>query len=233
MRLSGEVAKVERSPPRVSTLSRDQLTRLKLTMAPDEWANTLGVCNVIITGILAFRWPEHFWIWHVCKTALLFSARYVRFRKEKLELYLLDWCYVVSYLTLIGTGLALLRTELGYVTPLARHNSALVKAVFATASGPLAWSVFIFSNSLVMHDIENMTSGRNTIRRNTMTMLASSDVTPPEHPTAIPPPPLPTPPPPTPSSSLLAPLPRCLLLVPPLGRWLRTRARRRRMARAV
>merc|ERR1712070_316618 len=147
MRLSGEVAKVERSPPRVSTLSRDQLTRLKLTMAPDEWANTLGVCNVIITGILAFRWPEHFWIWHVCKTALLFSARYVRFRKEKLELYLLDWCYVVSYLTLIGTGLALLRTELGYVTPLARHNSALVKAVFATASGPLAWSVFIFSNS--------------------------------------------------------------------------------------
>ena len=144
---------------RVSTLSvneldRAQRSRLQQHMRHDELACTAGVSNAFVTAILAFRWPMHFWLWHLVKTFVLVPWRYVRFKATKSELYLLDWCYVVSWLI---NGLALFAVlvngaEYGSL------NRELVRAGFAMASGPLAWSVFVFRNSLVFHDIDNMTS---------------------------------------------------------------------------
>ena len=94
---------------RVSTLSvneldRVQRSRLQQHMRHDELACTAGVSNAFVTAILAFRWPMHFWLWHLVKTFVLVPWRYVRFKATKSELYLLDWCYVVSWLI---NGLAL------------------------------------------------------------------------------------------------------------------------------
>ena len=144
---------------RVSTLSvneldRAQRSRLQQHMRHDELACTAGVANAFVTAILAFRWPMHFWLWHLVKTFVLVPWRYVRFKATKSEIYLLDWCYVVSWLI---NGLALFAVlvngaEYGSL------NRELVRAGFAMASGPLAWSVFVFRNSLVFHDVDNMTS---------------------------------------------------------------------------
>ena len=106
-------------------------------MRHDELACTAGVSNAFVTAILAFRWPMHFWLWHLVKTFVLVPWRYVRFKATKSELYLLDWCYVVSWLI---NGLALFAVlvngaEYGSL------NRELVRAGFAMASGRArAWS---------------------------------------------------------------------------------------------
>ena len=61
---------------RVSTLSvneldRAQRSRLQQHMRHDELACTAGVANAFVTAILAFRWPMHFWLWHLVKTFVL------------------------------------------------------------------------------------------------------------------------------------------------------------------
>lgn len=43
-------------------------------------------------------------------------------------------------------------------TVLADYNKPLIRAAFAMACGPLAWSIYVFRNSIVFHDIEHSTS---------------------------------------------------------------------------
>lgn len=89
----------------------------------------------------------------------------------------------MSYYTLAGCFIALLRTQFGFVSVLAPYNNILVKIGFAFTSGkgsrhpestgeqngrltdgthltpgPLSWSILIFKNSIVLHDIDQMTS---------------------------------------------------------------------------
>lgn len=142
----------------MTELTAEQRGRLRRHTVHHERAATFGVSNVIATAIVAFRWPQHFWLWHLCKTLVLIPWRFVRFRRIRKTLYLLDWCYVVTHLTNAGALLALARVTFGYETRIAAYNSALVRAGFAMATGPLAWSVFIFRNSLVFHDVDNITS---------------------------------------------------------------------------
>merc|ERR1719313_1821375 len=70
----------------------------------------------------------------------------------------MEWCYFVTYYTLIGCVLAFSRVEFGFQDALAPYNYALVRAGFVLATGALAWAVFIFRNSIVFHDIDQLTS---------------------------------------------------------------------------
>lgn len=68
--------------PQISSLTREQKKRLVATMARNELSNTMGVVNAIITPVIAFRWPQHFWIWHYVKTCVLITVRYFRFKRS-------------------------------------------------------------------------------------------------------------------------------------------------------
>lgn len=48
---------------------------------------------------------------------------------------------------------AFARTTIGYETFLHGYNAALIRSGFAFATGPLAWSVWIFRNSFVFHQV--------------------------------------------------------------------------------
>mmetsp|Transcript_41501 Transcript_41501/g.75202 ORF Transcript_41501/g.75202 Transcript_41501/m.75202 type:complete len:326 (-) Transcript_41501:13-990(-) len=92
------------------------------------------------------------------KACILLPWRFVRFARENCELYLLDFCYMVSYWTVLGCALAYLRITTGLETPLHRYNAMITRCIFVYANGALVWSVAIFRNSLVFYNIDQITS---------------------------------------------------------------------------
>eukprot|EP00928_Gymnodinium_smaydae_P089272 TRINITY_DN73261_c0_g1_i1.p1 TRINITY_DN73261_c0_g1~~TRINITY_DN73261_c0_g1_i1.p1 ORF type:complete len:423 (-),score=86.22 TRINITY_DN73261_c0_g1_i1:222-1490(-) len=116
-----------------------------------------GVCNMLLTVVIALRLPQFFWVWHVAKTLFLLSWRYVRFKRMNCELYLLDFCYFVSYLTTLGCFWALAR-HVVFGHGVGPWDAELFKIGFTFANGVLAWSVIIFRNSLVFHEVDHLTS---------------------------------------------------------------------------
>ena len=139
-------------------LTKPQRRRLVPYMRTDERANTFGTLNFAVLSAVALRWPEHYWCFHLMMIAVLLPLRFVRFRREKCEFYLLDWCYLVAYLFFICTLSAFVRTTFGVHTFLAPYNGILLRAGFAMSCGPLAMSILIFRNCLVFHSIDHMTS---------------------------------------------------------------------------
>ncbi|GFH21148.1 uncharacterized protein HaLaN_18391 [Haematococcus lacustris] len=76
---------------------------------------------------------------------LFFTARYATYRARKWHYYLLDLCYCCN---------ALLLTHL-WVAP---RSQLLAHTTFAFNTGPLAFSILAFRNSLVYHDMDKVTS---------------------------------------------------------------------------
>lgn len=113
---------------------------------------------VVTTTAVVVRFPAYYWIWHFIRSAFYIPDRYFRFRKDGSELYLLDFCYFVTYMSTICFILAFLRVTFGIVSPLEQYNAAIIRAGFAMSCGPLVWSVYIFRNSLVFEDVNHLTS---------------------------------------------------------------------------
>ncbi|KAF8064677.1 hypothetical protein HT031_003479 [Scenedesmus sp. PABB004] len=72
-------------------------------------------------------------------------VRYVLYRSRRWHYYLIDLCYVAN-LWLLGH------------LWLAPRSAVAAKVTFAFDTGPLAWSVLAFRNSLVLHDLDKVTS---------------------------------------------------------------------------
>jgi hypothetical protein len=111
--------------------------KLKEHMKPDENAMTVGILNIMFTAFTVGRWPQSFFLLHLVKTTVLLPWRYIRFRKRKWQWYLIEFCYFVSYATLICCFLALLRTSTGYESPLTEYNDIFFRVGFSFATGPL------------------------------------------------------------------------------------------------
>jgi len=124
----------------------------------DERQFSIGILNMLLTAVIAVRFSAYYWLWHLARTLFYFPRRYFSFKAKKWHLYLLDWCYVVTYLSTICSVVAFIRVSTGITTALIEYNSDLIHAGFAMACGPLAWSVFVFRNSIVFHDLEHSTS---------------------------------------------------------------------------
>ena len=136
-----------------SSLTKDEKRQLQKLSRTDEIHATLGVLNMVLTVMIAIRFPAYYWIWHFLRTSVYIPTRFVQFQRQKMELYLLDWCYMVTYLSLFCSILAFLRVSLGWTTMLEQHNRSFIQAGFAMASGPLAMSIFGFRNSIVFHEM--------------------------------------------------------------------------------
>ena len=108
-----------------------------------------GNLNFGLTGFLLGAFPEHFWVWQLCKCSFLLSL-IVKRRKPR-DYSLFEFCWIMNFAS-VGMGLALA------VAPYFPAVHDLVNlpftslAIFAIANGPLAWSVVVFRNAFVMHD---------------------------------------------------------------------------------
>ena len=131
--------------------------RRKLTRH-EVWHYTIGVCNVLFMVFIIARVPWNYFIMHFIMSIVLLLWRFVRFRKRNWELYLTDFCYFTTYFSWLCTILAFLRIYGGYESQLTPYRNFLVRGFFTLVNGPLAWSILIFGNNLVFHDIDQTTS---------------------------------------------------------------------------
>jgi len=141
--------------------SKEELKQLKKNpvLVRDLRWNTAGVSNVMVTGFVIGRFPQFFWMLHLFKACLLIPWRYFRFKSQNAELYLLDFCYFAGiYYVSLSAIFGVVRMVFGTETFLTPYNDEILRIFFAFASGPLAWSVLIFRNSLVLHDPDFTTS---------------------------------------------------------------------------
>ena len=73
-------------------LTKEERKMMKKLYRPDKVAYTLGVTDLVTTTLIIARYPQHFWIFHIIKSFILFPIRFVRFSRQKWQMYMLDFC---------------------------------------------------------------------------------------------------------------------------------------------
>eukprot|EP00282_Hemiselmis_andersenii_P014290 CAMPEP_0114137926 /NCGR_PEP_ID=MMETSP0043_2-20121206/16033_1 /TAXON_ID=464988 /ORGANISM="Hemiselmis andersenii, Strain CCMP644" /LENGTH=364 /DNA_ID=CAMNT_0001231829 /DNA_START=73 /DNA_END=1167 /DNA_ORIENTATION=+ len=111
----------------------------------DKMVFTAAAFNIAFTCFLFGRYPEHFWMWHVPKFVVLTTLRWITFKGEGKHYLLYDFCYWAN-------GLCAFYTLYMPTSPV------VFQVLFLVANGPLAWSILAFSQSLVLHSLQHMTS---------------------------------------------------------------------------
>ncbi len=111
----------------------------------DKIAFVLGVMNLGITAFLTGGYPLLAPLWYTFKAAALITARFILYRRNKWHFFLADFCYFANFLLLAYV----------WFFP---SNAKLFHVCFAFATGPLSWAVVLWSNSMVFHSIDKMTS---------------------------------------------------------------------------
>ncbi|KNH07723.1 Membrane transporter [Perkinsela sp. CCAP 1560/4] len=106
---------------------------------------TLSVLNVAITVYLVGAHPLKFYLLQGPQCIILLAIRWYTFREQKQHYLLYDLCYWANFLCII------------YPWCLADSAKAF-QIIFILANGPIAWSVLVFSQSLVFHSPPHMTS---------------------------------------------------------------------------
>jgi hypothetical protein len=107
--------------------------------------HTLYSIVIILTAYIIGKFPEHFYLLHAAKTAVYLLLRFVSFKKRKFHYYMCDYCYCVNLFSL-------------YVSLVEPNNLILQKILFVSANGPLALSIIVFKNKIVLHSPDHNTS---------------------------------------------------------------------------
>jgi len=136
-------------------------------MTPSNFA--LGVVNALVTAYLVGSDPAAYWLYYAVQATLLLSIRTATWWSQKLQFYLLDFCWITNYLLNI---VALMAAYEYMVHPLLFGVDSkppwqplpdyLLRtgwpAVFTITTGPLTWAVAATGNSLVFHSFEHTAS---------------------------------------------------------------------------
>ncbi|EFN52360.1 hypothetical protein CHLNCDRAFT_138776 [Chlorella variabilis] len=114
-------------------------------MLKDKLAFVFGVVNVVLTSFWVGRWPStYYWFW-MAKDVVLFTLRYMVYKKKGMHYMMLEYCYAANLAAF-------------YYLIFAPHNAFLRKFCFAVMTGPLMWSIVAMRNSLVFHDGDKITT---------------------------------------------------------------------------
>jgi len=143
--------------PRTDELSQGQKEKLYEEFGLWERGYTLGVMSFAVNAFLVARFPQYYWCWHLVKAFIFLPWRFVRFRRRSFEWYMTDFCYFVTYFTVIFCFLAFLRSFFHVHTHFEAQNHWIIRALFAFANGALVLAVPMFGNKLVFHDVDNTT----------------------------------------------------------------------------
>ncbi|KAK9805607.1 hypothetical protein WJX72_007502 [[Myrmecia] bisecta] len=121
-----------------------QITPGKILLR-DKVAFVLGTVLATLSAYWLGCSPTTFYRAYTIEAVILFTLRFIIYRAKKWHYYMMDFCYVANVLLLVHI----------WFYP---HLAWLHKVTFAFASGPLAWSVVAFRNSLVFHSLDKITS---------------------------------------------------------------------------
>uniref|UniRef100_A0A7S3QMQ2 Glycerophosphocholine acyltransferase 1 n=1 Tax=Dunaliella tertiolecta TaxID=3047 RepID=A0A7S3QMQ2_DUNTE len=133
-------------------LKRDQVAKAilrrmgpKQLLLKDKITFVLGSTCLWVCAFWLGSSPQSFYKLYTGLGVVLFTFRYLVYRARKWHYYLLDLCYY-------GNTLLLLHL---WVYP---RSYLLARTTFALNSGPLAFTILAFRNSLVYHDMDKVTS---------------------------------------------------------------------------
>ena len=111
----------------------------------DKISFFLGVMNLLVTQFIFVQYPQYFYIWFSIVIPLLVLYRYIEYKKNKWQYFLIDFCYFANVLCFVGV----------YLFP---TNQLLFEINFAFSNGLLLFAILTWRNSLVFHSIDKMTS---------------------------------------------------------------------------
>jgi len=119
----------------------------------------LGVANTIITTYIVGAFPQHFWTYYAFQIFFLIIYRQTTWCKDKLHLYLLDYCWVTNYLLGIFSIFQLATFLAPFQLAPSEKRTEILQQIFfvwyTTASGPLSGAIAACGNSLVFHSFEH------------------------------------------------------------------------------
>lgn len=114
---------------------------------------SLGLLNVVVSSFILGRWPEHFWVWTSAIVGPMLIWTFLDKKRNGKELFMLDFCWVANILLTIFSLFCFAQIFAGKNAFSAITSSPFITAaVFAASCGPLAWSVLVLGNALVLHD---------------------------------------------------------------------------------
>jgi len=142
----------------VADLSKNQQKELKKFFKWDSLVMTGTVINIMASGFILGRVPAFMWVVHIIKMVIYLPSRFFRFREWKGQLYLLEFCYFVSYYSVVGIILAYLNTHKHLSKVFEDVLCVYWKTCFALANGTVGWAVFLFRSSIVFHDPDQLTT---------------------------------------------------------------------------
>jgi len=116
----------------------------KLAKFLDKWTFLLGVANFAVTEAIVLMRPDFFWLWYLLTLPLLIIVKFLYYRTQKWEFFLLDFCYLVNSACCVAA----------LVTPSCRF----FKILFACIMGPISIAILVYRNAVVFHDVDRMSS---------------------------------------------------------------------------
>ena len=120
-----------------------------------------GQINIAFTMFMLGHSPEYYWIFQALKCYFYLGMTWKHKLKHKEEiLYLTEFCWVACHVYMIHLTQALLGAA-GVVSPWTTgctNDKMKFYLYWGLANGPFAFSVIIFKNALVLHDLPNLAS---------------------------------------------------------------------------
>lgn len=111
----------------------------------DKLAFTIGVVNVILTAVIASRFPSILPIWYSAWAIILIFVRFFEYHNQNFHYFMLDFCYLANLIFIFYL----------FFYPSSPHLFILN---MTNANGPLLLAVVMWRNSLVFHDLDKITS---------------------------------------------------------------------------
>ncbi|XP_040580638.1 uncharacterized protein [Lepeophtheirus salmonis] len=124
---------------------RDHLKETPQVKMLDKFSFTLGVLIICLTQYIIHRVPWSFPYFFCGLLSFLFLARYISYKQEKYQYFLLDFCYFVNVSTMTQ-ALFFPRNEIWF------------KLNYVLSLGPILSAIVVWQNSLVFHSMDKVTS---------------------------------------------------------------------------
>jgi hypothetical protein len=129
----------------------------------DKLSFTCGVLWLCVTEWWVLLYPETFGKFYSFSISGFIALRYYMYRKEKYTYFLYDMCYFVDFMCILQVWAmpSSWHHKLDVLIPESlrgRAAHALFLTNFSLVTGPLAWAIPLWRNSLVFHSLDKVTS---------------------------------------------------------------------------
>ena len=116
------------------------------TRFADKLTFVIGVVQLIAFNQVLGRWPHSFYYtYHAFFVFSMIFGKWVYYKTIGLHYYMIDFCYITNALVI-------------YYLHYEPKNDILFKICFLCANGPLAVSTAAFSNKMIFHSMQELSS---------------------------------------------------------------------------